>query len=54
MKTFFEMGGYAIYVWPSFGIALLLMAIEPLLLRRRKTLAVKRIRRLQRMNEARG
>jgi heme exporter protein D len=32
---FFEMGGYAFYVWGSFGAALLLMAVEVLLLLRR-------------------
>ena len=39
MKTwaqFFEMGGYAFYVWGSFGVALSLMAVEVLLLRRRR------------------
>jgi heme exporter protein D len=32
---FFEMGGRAFYVWGSFGLALLLMAVEVLLLLRR-------------------
>lgn len=39
MKTwaqFFEMGGYAFYVWGSFGVSLFLMAAEVLLLRRRR------------------
>lgn len=53
MKTFFEMGGYALYVWPSFCVAALLMALEPLLLRRRKKLVVRRIQRMIRMNETR-
>ena len=33
---FFEMGGYAFYVWGSFGVALVLMALEVVLLRRRR------------------
>ena len=33
---FFEMGGYAFYVWGSFGVALGLMGAEVLLLRRRR------------------
>jgi heme exporter protein D len=33
---FFDMGGYAFYVWGSFGVALGLMAAEVLLLRRRR------------------
>lgn len=53
MKTFFEMGGYALYVWPSFGIAALLMVLEPLLVRRHKRLVVRRIQRIIRMNETR-
>lgn len=53
MKTFFEMGGYALYVWPSFGVTAVLMALEPLLLRRRKASVVSRIRRMIRMNETR-
>ncbi|HWT01905.1 MAG TPA: heme exporter protein CcmD [Pyrinomonadaceae bacterium] len=32
---FFAMGGRAFYVWGSFGVALLLMAVEVLLLLRR-------------------
>ncbi len=32
---FFAMGGYAFYVWGSFGACLLLMIVEPLLARRR-------------------
>ena len=32
---FFAMGGYALYVWGSFGACALLMVAEPLLARRR-------------------
>ncbi len=32
---FFAMGGYAFYVWGSFGACLLLMVAEPILARRR-------------------
>ena len=32
---FFAMGGYALYVWGSFGACLLLMVVEPLLAKRR-------------------
>ena len=37
---FFEMGGYAFYVWGSFGVALALMGAEVLLLRRRRKRAL--------------
>ncbi|MDP1733301.1 MAG: heme exporter protein CcmD [Sulfuritalea sp.] len=32
---FFAMGGYALYVWGSFGACALLMIAEPFLVRRR-------------------
>lgn len=45
---FFDMGGYAFYVWGSFGVSLGLMAAEVLLLRRRRKRALS-----QRSPEAR-
>ncbi len=33
---FFAMGGYALYVWGSFGLCAVAMITEPLLLRRRR------------------
>lgn len=39
---FFEMGGYAFYVWGSFGVSLFLMAAEVILLRRRRRRALLR------------
>ncbi len=53
MSEFFHMGGYAAYVWPSFGVTALLMVIEPILLRRHRAEIQRRILRLMRMNEAR-
>ena len=35
MKDFLAMGGYAWYVWGSYGVAFLLLAVEVVLLRRR-------------------
>lgn len=32
---FFAMGGYALYVWGSFGACALLLVVEPLLVRHR-------------------
>jgi heme exporter protein D len=32
---FFAMGGYALYVWGSFGACVLLMVAEPFLVKRR-------------------
>jgi heme exporter protein D len=34
-SEFFAMGGYALYVWGSFGACALLMVVEPFLARRR-------------------
>ncbi|MDG1074888.1 MAG: heme exporter protein CcmD [Methylophilaceae bacterium] len=36
MNDFLHMGGYGLYVWVSFGITFVSMAIEILLLRARK------------------
>jgi heme exporter protein D len=30
-SDFFAMGGYGLYVWGSYGVAALLMAVEPVL-----------------------
>ena len=35
MSDFFAMGGYAWFVWGSYGVTLACLAIEVLLLRRR-------------------
>lgn len=42
-QTFWLMGGYGIYVWPSLGMCALVMLIEPLLAHRRHARAIKRI-----------
>lgn len=36
-SEFFAMGGYAFYVWGSFGLTVLIMGIESILIRRRRT-----------------
>ncbi|MCK9284221.1 MAG: heme exporter protein CcmD [Rhodocyclaceae bacterium] len=42
---FFAMGGYALYVWGSFGVTALCMIVEPLLARKRRCDAVNSLRR---------
>ena len=42
---FFAMGGYALYVWGSFGACAVLMLVEPLLANRRKRNAIDRLRK---------
>ena len=36
MKEFFAMGGYAFYVWGSYGVTFALLAIELVVLLKRK------------------
>jgi len=50
-SEFWHMGGYALYVWPSFGVAAVLMIAEPLLLRTRCREARRRIARLRRLQQ---
>lgn len=52
VSEFFAMGGYALYVWGSFGITALLMTAEPLLLRSRRRAILQRLARIARMKAA--
>ena len=48
VSEFFAMGGYAFYVWGSFGATALVMAVESLLIRgRRKQMQQNRRRWVQ-------
>ena len=47
---FFNMGGYAFYVWGSFGVALVSMGVEVLLLRRRKRVLLRQAKQAHKMN----
>jgi len=49
VAEFFNMGGYALYVWGSFGVTALLMVAEPLLIRNRRKAALQRAARLTRI-----
>lgn len=46
---FFQMGGYALYVWGSFGVTALLMIAEPLMVMQRRKSVIRRLRRLVRL-----
>lgn len=52
VSEFFAMGGYALYVWGSFGVTALLMVAEPLLLRSRRKTVLQRLARIARMKAA--
>ena len=41
---FFAMGGYAFYVWGSFGVCALAMVAEPWLLKRRREELIQALR----------
>ena len=42
MKEFLNMGGYALYVWGSFGMTALLLLVEPLLVHIRRNTTLRR------------
>jgi len=42
---FFAMGGYGLYVWGSFGVTLITMIAEPLLVRHRRSAILRSLRR---------
>jgi heme exporter protein D len=44
LENFLAMGGYGLYVWGSYAVTLLLIAVELAVLARRKRNAVNRIR----------
>ena len=43
-SEFFAMGGYGLYVWGSYGVAAVLMAVEPVLAARRRRQALQSAR----------
>ena len=51
ISDFFFMGGYAFYVWGSYGLTALFMLIEVILVMRNKRTIMQRIARMVRMNE---
>ncbi|HPB90788.1 MAG: heme exporter protein CcmD [Rhodocyclales bacterium] len=51
LGEFFAMGGYALYVWGSFGACALLLVMEPLLVKQRLS-AVRRLLRRERLAES--
>ena len=44
-SEFFAMGGYALYVWSSFGACALVLLLEPLAVRARHQSIVRRLQR---------
>ena len=48
MQEFFNMGGYAAYVWSAFGITMLVLVLNVILARRHHRNAATHARRRQR------
>jgi heme exporter protein D len=42
---FFAMGGYALYVWGSFGACAVALVMEPILVRKRQSDVLRSLRR---------
>ena len=42
---FFAMGGYALYVWGSFGVCAIALALEPILVAKRRSEILRSLRR---------
>jgi len=51
VSDFFAMGGYAFYVWGSYGVTALFMVIEVILVQRNKRTIMQRLARLIRANQ---
>ncbi len=45
LEEFLLMGGYAFYVWGSFGVTAAALLMEPLLLRKRRNDVLRSLRR---------
>ena len=45
LSDFLAMGGYGFYVWGSFGVTLLIMALEPITAARTQKLTIARLKR---------
>ena len=43
-SEFFARGGYALYVWSSFGMCALVLLLEPIVIRARHKLVVRRLK----------
>ncbi|QLQ23821.1 MAG: heme exporter protein CcmD [Dechloromonas sp.] len=44
-SEFLAMGGYGLYVWGSFGVTALIMAVEPIMVARNRKATIARLRR---------
>ena len=54
MGEFFAMGGYAVYVWTSYGIALVVLLLNVIIPRRRERELFRKLNRQKQRNENRN
>jgi heme exporter protein D len=54
VSDFFSQGGYALYVWSSYGVTMALLVIEIIQLRRHSRTILARVGRLVRMRAGGG
>jgi len=52
MKEFFDMGGYAFYVWSSYGLALVVLVANWVLPLRRRRQLINELERRERRRRA--
>ena len=45
---FIHMGGYGFYVWGSFGLTVLIMTVEPIMVTRHRKTTITRLKRQMR------
>jgi heme exporter protein D len=45
LSDFLAMGGYGLYVWGSFGVTALVMAVEPIVVLRQQKATLARLKR---------
>ncbi|TNF92001.1 MAG: heme exporter protein CcmD [Gammaproteobacteria bacterium] len=50
IAEFFSMGGYAFFVWWSFGMTVFLMVGEVIMVARKRQVVIKRLKRLMRLD----
>ena len=48
LDAFLAMGGYGFYVWGSFGVTVLIMTIEPIMVARNRKTTIARLKRQMR------
>lgn len=44
-STFFAMGGYAVYVWPSYALTVVVMALNVIMPLRERKQIIRRVKR---------